>query len=350
MRLLVTKWYGVRAVGEDGAVDAERLFPADPAEIADRLAALRDGEILDEERALAQGDVDVADERLKPLGTLRETAAPRLAPPETHAPDLLHRALLELGRRDAREHAAAPDRWLVHAVRVLDELNRTVNTLTERLREWYGLADPSTADAVTDQEEFVHHAAKGPPGEPDAGSLGTSLPGAQGEAVASYARAVEGLLDERSRLESAVTKDAADVAPTLSRLVGETIAARLIAHAGGLDRLAFLPASTIQTLGAETALFDHLRHGSDPPKHGALFQHPAVNQSHPRLRGRAARTLAAKAALAARIDRFGDADPKAADRLAKDLESALERVRASKPGTKRKGRGNAKTGKRGRPR
>ncbi len=346
MRLLVTKWYGVRTAGEDGTVDAERLFPADPAQIADRLATIRDGGVLAEERELAGDDVAVVDERLKELGQAAEGHAPTLAPPESHDADLLHQALLELGRRDAREHAGAPDRWLVHAVRVLDELNRTANTLTERLREWYGQADPSTADAIADQEEFVHHAAKGAPEEPDAGSLGASLPAAQGEAIASYARAVETLLDERSRLETGVTREATDVAPTLSRLVGETIAARLIAHAGGLDRLAFLPASTIQTLGAETALFDHLRHDSDPPKHGALFQHPAVNQAHPRLRGRAARTMAAKAALAARMDAFGDPDPDAVERLAKDLESGLQRVRESKPKPKakrkRKGKGRGR--------
>lgn len=346
MRLLVTKWYGVRAVGEGGAVEDETLFPPDPAEIADRLAKIRDGEVLEEERALAGDGLQVADARLKGLGDVYGGVIPTLEPPGSHSADLLHDALMELGGRDVRTHAAAPDRWLVHAVRVLDELNRTVNTLTERLREWYGLADPDSADAIEDQEEFVHHAAKGPPGEPEAGSLGTQLPAAQAEAIAAYARSVEGLLDERSRLEKAVTKDAADVAPTLSRLVGETIAARLIAHAGGLDRLAFLPASTIQTLGAETALFEHLRKGADPPKHGVIFQHPDINQAHPRLRGRAARTLAAKAALAARMDRFGEPDPEAAERLAADLESALARVRASKPGPKPKRKGN----KRGRSR
>lgn len=348
MRLLVTKWYGVRAVGEDGAVDAERLFPAEPAAIADRLTKLRDGQVLAEERELADGDVEVVHQRLKELGAVRDGPVPALDAPDSHPADLLHRALMELGRRDAREHAAAPDRWLVHAVRVLDELNRTVNTLAERLREWYGLADPTTADAIEDQEEFVHHAAQGRPDEPDAGRLGADLPAPQGEAIASYARSVEAVLDERARLEAAVTKDAAAVAPALSRLVGETIAARLIAHAGGLDQLAFLPASTIQTLGAESALFDHLRHGNDPPKHGALFQHPAVNQAHPRLRGRAARTLAAKAALAARMDRFGEPEPEDIDRLAAELESQLERVRKSNPKPKPRRKGKSKKRGRGR--
>lgn len=336
MRVLVTKWYGVRSVAEDGAVQDERLFPVDPAAIADRLASVRAGDILAEERELAGKDVAVLEDRLKSLGRLETRTWPSVAAPESHPASLLHSALLELGRRDAREHAAAPDRWLVHAVRVLDELNRTVNTLVERLREWYGLADPATADAIADQAEFVHHVARGVSREPEAGSLGVQLDAAQADAIASYARAIEALMDERSSLETGVTRKAGSVAPALSRLVGETIAARLIAHAGGLDRLAFLPASTVQTLGAETALFEHVRKGADPPKHGVLFQHPAINQAHPRIRGRAARTLAAKAALAARLDAFGDGNSEAVDRLASELEAALTRVHESKPGAKRR--------------
>ncbi len=45
------------------------------------------------------------------------------------------------------------------------------------------------------------------------------------------------------------------VAPNLSALIGELVGARLISHAGSLTNLAKYPASTVQILGAEKALF-----------------------------------------------------------------------------------------------
>jgi nucleolar protein 56 len=85
-------------------------------------------------------------------------------------------------------------------------------------------------------------------------------------------------------------------------VAGATIGARLIAKAGGLDRLARLPASTVQVLGAEKALFRALRTGARPPKHGILFQHDAVHTAPKWQRGKIARALANKIAIAARID------------------------------------------------
>jgi nucleolar protein 56 len=92
------------------------------------------------------------------------------------------------------------------------------------------------------------------------------------------------------------------IAPNITMTAGATIGARLIARAGGLERMARLPASTIQVLGAEKALFRAIRTGSRPPKHGILFQHEAVHMAPKWQRGKIARTLANKIAIAARID------------------------------------------------
>jgi nucleolar protein 56 len=126
------------------------------------------------------------------------------------------------------------------------------------------------------------------------------------------------------------------VAPTLSRVVGDLVAARLVAHAGSLERLAFLPASTIQTLGAEEALFLHLKEGKKPPKHGALFMHALVNQAPPKQRGRIARQLATKASIAARIDHFGGPDAATkAEALVASIDSQLKRIRTAPPPMRR---------------
>ncbi|MCI4322253.1 MAG: ATP-binding protein, partial [Thermoplasmata archaeon] len=102
---------------------------------------------------------------------------------------------------------------------------------------------------------------------------------------------------ERS-LEAAVPRRA----PNLAALLGPLLAARMIAQAGGLERLGRLPASTIQVLGAERAFFEHLRGRAPPPRHGLLFLHPTIQGAPKRLRGKLARALAGKAAIAARRD------------------------------------------------
>ncbi len=95
-----------------------------------------------------------------------------------------------------------------------------------------------------------------------------------------------------------------EVAPNITALVGPLLGARLLSLAGGLDELARLPASTIQVLGAEKALFRALRTGGKPPKHGVIFQYPDIHRSPRWQRGKIARALAAKLAIAAKVDAF----------------------------------------------
>jgi nucleolar protein 56 len=95
-----------------------------------------------------------------------------------------------------------------------------------------------------------------------------------------------------------------EIAPNTRTLVGSLLGARLIAIAGGLNNLAKMPASTVQVLGAEKALFRTLKTGARPPKHGLLFQHTLVHDANPWQRGKIARALAGKLAIAARTDAF----------------------------------------------
>jgi nucleolar protein 56 len=96
-----------------------------------------------------------------------------------------------------------------------------------------------------------------------------------------------------------------EVAPNTLKLTGSTLGARLIAATGSIDNLAKRSASTIQVLGAEKALFRSLRSGSRPPKHGLIFQHNEVHQAPRWQRGKIARALAGKIAIAARLDAYG---------------------------------------------
>ena len=96
------------------------------------------------------------------------------------------------------------------------------------------------------------------------------------------------------------------VAPNISAILGAAVGARILGRAGSLSRLASMPASTIQVIGAEKALFRSLKTGAQPPKHGILFQHPMVHAAPRWQRGKIARAIAAKAVIAARVDVYGE--------------------------------------------
>ncbi len=120
-----------------------------------------------------------------------------------------------------------------------------------------------------------------------------------------------------------------EVAPNIQGLVGSLLGARLISLAGGLDRMARLPSSTIQVLGAEKALFRSLKSNSLPPKHGVIFQFPEIHQSPKWQRGKIARALAGKLAITARVDAFHG--QYIADELRINLLQAINRIKKQFP-------------------
>ena len=115
------------------------------------------------------------------------------------------------------------------------------------------------------------------------------------------------------------------IAPNLTYLLGPILATKLVVEAKGLKRLARLPASSIQVLGAEKALFLHLTKHTKPPKHGIIFLHPVFRGSEKKIRGKIARLLAAKISLAAKADAF--THKFIAEELKKDLERKLKEVK-----------------------
>ena len=106
-------------------------------------------------------------------------------------------------------------------------------------------------------------------------------------------------------MEDHVEEQMKTIAPNVSAILGTAVGARILAKAGSLKKLACMPASTIQVIGAEKALFRSLKTGSQPPKHGLLFQHALVHAAPRWQRGKIARAVAAKAAIAARVDVYG---------------------------------------------
>jgi len=201
----------------------------------------------------------------------------------------LQAVCIAAAERSVREHYAGKDAELLQMVRTLDEIDKVVNLLSERAADWYMVRHPAFSRKYrrTPAPVLVRTMR-----EKSRGALGR----VSGE--------IEQLADTRTALAKEVSARANDVMPNTSALIGGLVAARLMAHAGGLLPLSRLPASAIQVLGARTALFAHLKTRSPSPKHGIIFQHRRVHNAPRDIRGRVARVLAAKLAIAARLDYF----------------------------------------------
>jgi len=234
----------------------------------------------------------------------------------------LRTAAIDLVRMKLRASAGA-EAELLQTIEALDDLNEVMNRLEERLFEWSRL----------------HHDRR-LRGRPLAEALAE-----EEEPIGVLARSLLDLHGSRGSIQKSLETATAQLAPNLSNLAGPLLAARMISGAGGLKRLSEMPASAIQVMGAEKALFKHLRGKAPSPKHGMIYRHPAVAGTTRWLRGRAARALAAKLAIASRIDRYsGQVNPD----LKAALDHRIEEIRSSPQEGKGRRRKDRKEPQRGR--
>jgi len=249
--------------------------------------------------------------------------------------------------------AAAEEKDLLikNAIDAVDEVDKSINVLVMRLREWYSLHHPSLNRLVEDQELFIKtlNACTGKSsfnkknldsaGVPDTvtdqvikaltGDIGAELRPSDLAVISSLAKSVNDLYQMREELESYITSMMEEVAPNIGALAGPMIGARLISLAGSLKELAKKPSSTIQVFGAEKALFRSLKTGADPPKHGIIYRIPEINSAPYWQRGKIARSLAGKLSIAARIDAYSDRD--AGSSLREQFLARLAEIRRQNP-------------------
>lgn len=285
-----------------------------------------------------------------------------LAKTQAEAVSVIREGALRTAERVISEESSRPDLHLVQAIQSLDEIDRAQNVASERLLEWYGLHFPELPPIIQDNlilgrmivdagrrdqfdEEMLK--ARGLSQKKIEAILiardrskGGSISDRDLTRVKGLGVLVMGLSNEREKLAEYVESAMKKIAPNVGDVAGSTIGARLIAKAGGLDRLARLPASTIQILGAEKALFRALRTGARPPKHGILFQHQAVHTAPKWQRGKIARTIANKVAIAARIDYYrGERDGSLTGLLEKrlaEIRLKYKEPKQAEPSTRKK--------------
>eukprot|EP00898_Chlorokybus_atmophyticus_P002268 jgi/Chlat1/3041/Chrsp208S00235 len=221
------------------------------------------------------------------------------------------------------------DTMVVQAIGLLDDLDKELNTYAMRTREWYGWHFPELGKIVADNIQYakavrlmrtrdraadVDFSESGLAEEVEAQlkeaaqvSMGTEVSEEDMLSILALCEQVISLSEYRTQLYDYLKSRMAAIAPNLTVLVGELVGARLIAHAGSLLSLAKQPASTVQILGAEKALFRALKTKHETPKYGLIYHASLIGQSAPKLKGKISRVLAAKCALSIRVDALGDA-------------------------------------------
>src|SRR3989338_4248993 len=205
------------------------------------------------------------------------------------------------------------DLLIVQASSSIEDIDKAINLLVKRLREWYSYYNPEASYAYENHEKFVsliNHKKKSQllkelnVSEKDA--IGADLPEKDISAIMELAQKTSALFYLRQSYEKYLEGLEKEECPNFVELAGVTIAAKLIAHAGSMKRLAQMPASTLQIIGAEKALFRHMRNKKRnlPPKYGIIHEHPLIQKSDDKLRAKAARALADKLSIAIRVDYF----------------------------------------------
>merc|ERR1712037_568943 len=140
-----------------------------------------------------------------------------------------------------------------------------------------------------------------------------------------FASRVIGITEYRKELSTYLSDKMSVVAPNLAVLIGDTVGARLISHAGSLTNLAKCPASTVQILGAEKALFRALKTKGNTPKYGLLFHSTFIGRATAKNKGRISRFLANKCSIASRIDAFSETPNNIfGDKLKEQVEERLK--------------------------
>jgi len=290
---LVTKWFGTFLCDKHG-VKTQILFPKDENEIVKRLKKIENNEILPEEKKIVKDlKVIVNEKRLQSIGKFIEFNSffKKInidSQNYGYSNDLLHKISILEAKIKVDEKLKSEDLQIIQMVNALDDLIKISNLLYERLNCWAIVPTPK-------------------------------------EKIDSFKDTMSAVNEEIKILEKQIDKDMKKIAPNTSKIIGTLIGARLISLAGGIEKLAVLPASTVQILGAEKALFRFKKEGGKPPKHGVIFQHPLINRSKVNERGKIARLLAIKISLAVKADVFTKRN--ISNTIIKEIDEQVKKIR-----------------------
>lgn len=266
----------------------------------------------------------------------------------------LEKAQLGLGhsysRAKVKFNVNRVDNMVIQAISLLDTLDKDINTFCMRVREWYSWHFPELVKIINDNyiyarvakfvkdkstlsDDALPELIEITGDEDKAKDIIEAAKASMGQDISPvdlinielFAQRVIELSEYRKQLHSYLVSKMHDIAPNLATLIGEMVGARLISHAGSLTNLAKCPASTLQILGAEKALFRALKTRGNTPKYGLIFHSSFIGRASSRNKGRISRYLANKCSIASRIDCFSETNTNIfGEKLREQVEERLE--------------------------
>lgn len=265
----------------------------------------------------------------------------------------MRKAQLGLAHSYSRDKCAQDvnrnDKPIIQTIALIEQQDKNINTFCMRLKEWFSWHFPELAKIVTDNQIYtkIVYLIKNRDGAVEANleaineitldeekgteiieaakvSMGTELSEIDEAQIQKFCERVVGLVDFRNSLGEYLRERMTCVAPNLTALIGENVGSKLISHSGSLVNLAKYPASTIQILGAEKALFRALKTKGKTPKYGLIFNSTFIGRAGTKNKGRISRYLANKCAIASRLDSFSVApNDKFGIKLREQMEERL---------------------------
>ena len=348
---------GLFLIEKTGKISERALFAHNPTDAAAQLKQVLNGELPKESSSfgqrLSQLELDLVTVDSEPLARLARSMVKSevvldendstISKLRNRLPSILVRlriieskdeyeqfvrdVSLALAKTAITEATTKRDLYAIQTVRSIEDLDKILNLLAGRVREWYGLHFPELDRLVEKHDSYVRlvHslgsresfsfdalAKLGIPQDKATQiaasaekSSGAEMSGTDLEWLREVCGTVLELYGLREAAEKYTDKIMGEVAPNMTSVLGAVLSAKLISMAGGLENVAKMPSSTLQVLGAEKALFRTLKTGARPPKHGIIFQYAPIHQSPKWLRGKIARAVAGKLAIAARMDVYG---------------------------------------------
>ena len=364
---------GLFLVEKTGKISERALFAHNPTDAAAQLKQVLNGELPSDSAAFVQRlshlELDLITVDSEPLARLARSIVktevvqdendPTISKLRNRLPSILVRlriieskdeyeqfvrdVSLALAKTAITEATTKRDLYAIQTVRSIEDLDKILNLLAGRVREWYGLHFPELDRLVEKHDSYirlVHSLGARESFSFDAltklgipqdkatqisasaeKSSGAEMSGTDIEWLREVCGTVLELYGLREAAEKYTDKIMGEVAPNMTSVLGAVLSAKLISMAGGLENIAKMPSSTLQVLGAEKALFRTLKTGARPPKHGIIFQYAPIHQSPKWLRGKIARAVAGKLAIAARMDVYGGGDT--GQRLKEALEKKI---------------------------
>ncbi|MEM5797048.1 MAG: hypothetical protein QW813_00035 [Candidatus Aenigmatarchaeota archaeon] len=321
----VKTFIGIFTIDDNKKVISFSPFPKDPILVASRL----------------KDEVDEAPEEIENFlkeNLLRYALEYKFVKNQAEFNQFLTEVNSEIAKQKIKE-IVSRDVLIIHTNNAIEELDKSINIFIERLREWYSLHFPEMDKVIEDHKTFAKLIEKfGNRKDIDdkrlnqfkEKSMGIDFTQEDIETVKALATTIIKLYELRERFSNYLSKLLKEIAPNFSVIAGDVVAAKLIAKAGGLERLARMPSSTIQLLGAEKALFRFLKSKKKfkSPKFGLIYNHPLIKSAPKDKQGKIARLLSSKLSIAARIDYYSKEYK--ADKMKKELEEKVKEVLVAK--------------------